>query len=369
MFGLSKRLKEKQRSKYNLEVEQEVVQWVNRVVPERQISGGSPESLQQSLQNGDVLCRLINNIKAGSVNNKIFLQKLNTSGSDFSAFENIANKQRITAAVTAFKRVGVPETSTFRAEDLTDGKDMTAVLQCVYMLGRICNKNGYPGALGGILATGSDHAKGRRSTFTVLPSSVLPPPQSSPLPPPGAVATAFVSGLPSPSPSSVLPPPQSSALPPPLPTPTLPPPQSSALPSPQPNASNVLPPPVMSTTPTAEYANEAEYLVAQYEQRLQEEQQMYLDLMQQKEIESSETIQAWRTQNEQLRQQIEEQAVQLTAQNAEIEKLNQEKQQMMEEQQDKQSVGMSVPIQHGQEIVLANGQRLKVDVNVHLSGA
>lgn len=157
-FGLSKDLAAKQKSKYDLSAEKEVVEWVNKMVMlkkgQQQVVGGGADQLKASLENGDVLCSLINKIKPGSISDKICKQKLKEGGgTNFTAFEKIANKQRITAAVEAFKKLGVSESSTFRAEDLTEGKNMTAVLLCVYMVGRICNQKKI--GKGGIKASGA----------------------------------------------------------------------------------------------------------------------------------------------------------------------------------------------------------------------
>ena len=142
-------------AKYNMDTEGEVVEWVTKVVEKRKINGGGADELKAHLENGEVLCLLANKLKKKCVSSSILKQKLKKGKNDgYSAFEKIANKQRITAAVQGFVKIGLPESSTFRAEDLAEGKSMESVLMCLYSLGRLCNKKNIKGSNGGIEASG-----------------------------------------------------------------------------------------------------------------------------------------------------------------------------------------------------------------------
>lgn len=82
------------------------------------------ESYEDILKDGQVLCRLINKIKPGSV------AKVNESGGQFKMMENINNFQK------ALKAYGVPEQDFFQTVDLFEKKDISQVTNTLFALGR-----------------------------------------------------------------------------------------------------------------------------------------------------------------------------------------------------------------------------------------
>ena len=140
--------------KYDSKTEKQVVKWLESMIDDVKITGGGPTKLHKCLRDGEALCLLANKLKKGSVSKDIIKENLESGHKGQSAYAKIANKQRITAAVEAFVKRGLPEAASFCAEDLTEGKDMAAVLMCLYTLGRMCNSGDIKGGGKGIKATG-----------------------------------------------------------------------------------------------------------------------------------------------------------------------------------------------------------------------
>jgi len=76
------------------------------------------------LKDGQVLCRLINKLRPGSVS------KINDSPKEFPQMENI-NK-----FIKGMKKAGVQQNDLFEARDLFEGKDLDKVLKSLWALGR-----------------------------------------------------------------------------------------------------------------------------------------------------------------------------------------------------------------------------------------
>lgn len=81
-------------------------------------------SYDDVLKDGQVLCRLINKIKPGSV------AKINESGGQFKMMENINNFQKALGAY------GVPDQDMFQTVDLYEKKDISQVTNTLFALGR-----------------------------------------------------------------------------------------------------------------------------------------------------------------------------------------------------------------------------------------
>merc|ERR1712087_180783 len=123
--------------------------WINKVVGG--VQGGGPDNLQACLKNGVILCKLMNAIKANSIKHKVMTQAVGKTG----AMASFADKQRINEYSRVAKRLGLPSASMFEAEDLWEGKNMTAVLNGLYGFGVMCNQKKIAGAKGGIVGTGA----------------------------------------------------------------------------------------------------------------------------------------------------------------------------------------------------------------------
>ena len=107
---------------------------------------------------GVVLCKLINCIKPNSIKNKVMTQAVGKTG----AMASFADKQRINEYSKMAKSLGLPSASMFEAEDLWEGKNMTAVLNGLYGFGVLCHQKKIAGAKGGIVGSGAKDNHGNK---------------------------------------------------------------------------------------------------------------------------------------------------------------------------------------------------------------
>jgi transgelin len=104
-FGLDAELARKQAEKYDHGAEKLAIDWIEAVTGEK-LEG----SFGTALKNGQILCKLINAIKPGSV------KKIETSAMPFKQMENISNFLR------ACRALGVREYELFETVDLYEEK-------------------------------------------------------------------------------------------------------------------------------------------------------------------------------------------------------------------------------------------------------
>lgn len=101
--------------------DKEAQEWIEAILG---LGFPAGESYEDVLKDGQVLCRLINKIKPGSV------AKINESGGQFKMMENINNFQK------ALKSYGVPDQDVFQTVDLYEKKDISQVTNTLFALGR-----------------------------------------------------------------------------------------------------------------------------------------------------------------------------------------------------------------------------------------
>merc|ERR1719205_220285 len=114
-YGLDADLAAKAAEKHDPELEQAVTNWIVDVTGEDFESKGS-DTLAMYLQDGQVLCHLVN---------KIFperIKKINTMQAPFKKMENI------TYFTNVAREIGVPESSMFATPDLFEEKNMGSVV-------------------------------------------------------------------------------------------------------------------------------------------------------------------------------------------------------------------------------------------------
>jgi len=116
--GLDADLAAKKAAKYDPQVEAAVVQWIQSVTGESQTG-----SAHEWLKNGQVLCRLANKVKPGSVAN------INTMATPFKERENITFFQK------AMRDAGVPESQLFGTDDLYEANDLGTFMRSVVNYG------------------------------------------------------------------------------------------------------------------------------------------------------------------------------------------------------------------------------------------
>jgi len=119
LYGMDKELKEKQMAKYDVGLEGQVTSWIEQVTGESR----GDQTLHEWLKSGQVLCKLINAVKPGTI------KKVNTMNAPFKQMENI--KYFMDAA----RGMGVPEASMFGTPDLYEEKNMGSVVNCINVLG------------------------------------------------------------------------------------------------------------------------------------------------------------------------------------------------------------------------------------------
>lgn len=111
--------------KRNPEQDKEAQTWIETVLEFKFPAG---EAYEEVLKDGQILCRLINKLKPGSV------AKVNESGGQFKMMENINNFQK------ALKEYGVSDVDVFQTVDLWEKKDISQVTNTIFALGReVCD--------------------------------------------------------------------------------------------------------------------------------------------------------------------------------------------------------------------------------------
>jgi len=119
---MDEELKAKQDAKYDVGLETEVRQWIEKVTGKKKPDA---DTFAEWLKNGQVLCALVNAIKPGTV------QKVNTQNFPFKQMENI------TYFMNAAREFGVPENAMFGTPDLYEEKNIGSVVNCINVLGGV----------------------------------------------------------------------------------------------------------------------------------------------------------------------------------------------------------------------------------------
>merc|ERR1711983_487567 len=121
------------------EQEKEVMEWIEAVMGEPLPKG----EYEEVLQNGVVLCKLMNKISPGAIS------KFKQSGPAFLLMENVQS------FLGAIKKYGVPDEEVFQTPDLFEARNISQVTLCLYALARTTQKHDdYKGpAMGPKMAT------------------------------------------------------------------------------------------------------------------------------------------------------------------------------------------------------------------------
>jgi len=120
-------------SKYNEQHASEVLEWIATITQDNLNTSGDMDNLYETLKDGTVLCKLVNQFKDGSV------RKVNTSTMAFKCMENINN------FLSAVTELGVPKQEQFQTVDLWERQNLTSVVICLQSLGRKAGTYGLPG--------------------------------------------------------------------------------------------------------------------------------------------------------------------------------------------------------------------------------
>lgn len=134
-FGYTAETTKKIDAKYDLESEQQAVEWINAVL------GGSElgtvkgkDEVQLKLKDGIILCKLMNTLQPGAI------PKIHPAGANkFKHMENISN------FLTAAEKYGCARGDLFQSVYLQDNQNMGAVIGGVHALGRKAQVNNFSG--------------------------------------------------------------------------------------------------------------------------------------------------------------------------------------------------------------------------------
>ncbi|NP_001080783.1 transgelin 2 S homeolog [Xenopus laevis] len=126
-YGLSREVQQKIDQKYDNELENILVQWIQAQCGTQ---GGSPDgqgksAVQVWLKDGIVLSHLINSLAPKSI------AKVQSSSMAFKQMEQISQ------FLKACERYGIPASDLFQTVDLWEGKDMASVQRTLMNLGGI----------------------------------------------------------------------------------------------------------------------------------------------------------------------------------------------------------------------------------------
>merc|ERR1712002_758966 len=109
----------------NPEQEKEILEWIEAVMEEPLPEG----DFSEVLQNGVILCKLMNKLAPGSV------KKFKEKGPAFLLMENVQS------FLTAAKKYGVPDEEVFQTPDLFEARNIPQVTLCIYALARTTQKH------------------------------------------------------------------------------------------------------------------------------------------------------------------------------------------------------------------------------------
>ncbi|RZF34917.1 hypothetical protein LSTR_LSTR011411 [Laodelphax striatellus] len=122
--GFAAEAQRKINSKYSEELAQECLEWIKSVTNEPISTSGDMDNFYEILKDGVLLCKLVNEMKGGSV------KKINESKMAFKCMENINNFLQVA------RDMGVPAQETFQTVDLWERQNLNSVVICLQSLGR-----------------------------------------------------------------------------------------------------------------------------------------------------------------------------------------------------------------------------------------
>lgn len=131
-YGLSREIAEKNAAKFDADLANDTLDWMRDVFEEENASTDllpeyeiqTAKEIQKLLEDGIILCRLVNCIKPGIV------KKINDSKAAFKKMENIG------LFLKACETLGCKRADLFQSVDLFEGTNMPQVINGVCALGR-----------------------------------------------------------------------------------------------------------------------------------------------------------------------------------------------------------------------------------------
>uniref|UniRef100_A0A336KB30 Transgelin n=1 Tax=Culicoides sonorensis TaxID=179676 RepID=A0A336KB30_CULSO len=130
--GFAAEAQRKINSKYSDELAQECLEWIREITGEDINVSGDMDNFYETLKDGTLLCKLVNQIKPGTI------KRVNESKMAFKCMENI------NGFLEAAKAFGVPVQETFQTVDLWERQNLNSVVICLQSLGRKGSNFGVP---------------------------------------------------------------------------------------------------------------------------------------------------------------------------------------------------------------------------------
>jgi len=135
-YGITAETTKKIDAKYDVESEQEALQWINAVLGDGTVGNDvtGKDNVNAVLKDGIVLCNLMNKISPGAI------AKIHPEGANkFKHMENISN------FLKAAETYGCHRGDLFQSVYLQDNQNMPAVIGGIHALGRKAQANGFDG--------------------------------------------------------------------------------------------------------------------------------------------------------------------------------------------------------------------------------
>lgn len=130
--GFAAEAHKKIKQKFDSQLAGKVLQWVKEVTELDIDTNGEWNEFHKTLQDGTVLCRLINALQPETIPPK----KINTSKAAFKQMENIHH------FLAGAQKLGVPSEEIFQTVDLWEQQNLAAVVTCLESLARKASKYG-----------------------------------------------------------------------------------------------------------------------------------------------------------------------------------------------------------------------------------
>merc|ERR1712018_581935 len=137
-YGLSRECAMKSQAKFSPERAKECMTWIEEVTGQKLGDIKDQIDFAEHLKDGAVLCQLINAISPGSV------KRINTMKAPFKQRENIEMYLKACAAY------GLKEQDLFQVNDLYENKNLYMIVDNLYNLGGMTQKNGWDGPVLGV---------------------------------------------------------------------------------------------------------------------------------------------------------------------------------------------------------------------------
>ncbi|XP_076353323.1 myophilin-like isoform X1 [Tachypleus tridentatus] len=143
-YGLSRECMLKSRAKFDMNKALQVLEWIEKVTDLELIPPNPERGFEdyvdfcECLKDGIALCRLINRIMPGAVT------KINKSASPFKQMENIE------MFLKGCLNYGLKSWDMFQVNDLYEKKNPYLVVNCLFSLGGLAQRNGFDGPVIGV---------------------------------------------------------------------------------------------------------------------------------------------------------------------------------------------------------------------------